>query len=374
MVAAGLSHIRHTCAPQCIGQAVTTEIAQDAEQRAESGTIASWIASLHPIVPWIIAWALLLPLPFFLMNTYTQFVVNVICINIILAVGLNIVKGFAGQVTVGHIALAAIGAYASAVFSTKLGLPFWGALPAAMLVTAFAGAIVGIPSFRLEGAYLALATLGLAESVRIVISGTEWLGGGIGYEGIPPPYIGNISLGDHRSYYYIAMPLALLGLYFSFSILSSDIGRAFKALREDPLAAAASGVNVRKYKVIAFVLSALYAGCAGSLQAHMAPGFLHPNSYTITEMITLLLMVVFGGIGHIWGGVIGAILVTIIDDLTRDYYQYRMAMFGSVIVLTVMFMPRGIGGIIDDFLVRRRFNAIRTRKAEGTAAAHDKKA
>lgn len=348
---------------------MATEAVENAEQRGQGGVIASRVGALHPIVPWIITWLCLLPLPLFLMNTYTQFVVNVICINIILAVGLNIVKGFAGQVTVGHIALAAIGAYASAVFSTKVGLPFWVALPAAMLVTAFAGAIVGIPSFRLEGAYLALATLGLAESVRIVISGTEWLGAGIGYEGIPPPSIGGVSLGDHRSYYYIAMPLALLGLYFSFSILSSDIGRAFKALREDPLAAAASGVNVRKYKVIAFVISALYAGCAGSLQAHMSPGFLHPNSYTITEMVTLLLMVVFGGIGHIWGGVIGAILVTIIDDLTRDYYQYRMAMFGSVIVLTVMFMPRGIGGIIDDFIVRRRFKAIRRRRAEQAAAA-----
>jgi branched-chain amino acid transport system permease protein len=96
----------------------------------------------------------------------------------------------------------------------------------------------------------------------------------------------------------------------------------------------------------------------------MAPGFIHPNSYTIAEMITLLLMVVFGGIGHVWGGVIGAIAVTIIDDLTRDYYQYRMVMFGTVIVLTVMFMPRGIGGLIDDFIVRRRFNAIRRRKAD----------
>ena len=231
-----------------------------------------------------------------------------------------------------------------------------------MLVTALAGAIVGIPSFRLEGAYLALATLGLAESVRIVISGTESLGGAIGYENIPPPFIGSMALDAHRSYYYVVMPLALLGIYFSFSILSSDIGRAFKALREDQLAAAASGVNVRKYKIIAFVLSALYAGCAGSLKAHMAPGFLNPNDYTITEMVTLLLMVVFGGIGHIWGGVIGAVLVTIINDLTQDYYRYRMAMFGSVIVLTVMFMPRGIGGMIDTYLVRRRFKAIRKAK------------
>ncbi len=118
-----------------------------------------------------------------------------------------------------------------------------------------------------------------------------------------------------------------------------------------------------KYKVIAFVISALYAGAAGSLQAHMAPGFLHPNNYTINEMITVLLMVVFGGLGHIWGGVIGAIVITIIDDFTRDYYTYRMLMFGMVIVLVVIFMPRGIGGIIDDFFVRRRFKAIRAGRA-----------
>jgi branched-chain amino acid transport system permease protein len=320
--------------------------------------------TVHPILPWLAGLAALLPVPWLVANTYHQYVVNVIGINVILAVGLNIVKGFAGQVTVGHIALAAIGAYTSAVVSIQLGLPFWAALPVAVLVTGLAGALVGIPSLRLEGAYLALATLGLAESVRIVISGTESLGGAVGLGNIPPPVLGGVALDGHRAYYYVVMPLALLGLYGSFSILSSDVGRAFKALREDPLAAAAAGVDVRRYKIVAFVLSALYAGCAGSLKAHMAPGFLNPNDYTITEMVTLLLMVVFGGIGHIWGGVIGAVLVTIINDLTQDYYTYRMAIFGSVIVLTVMFMPRGLGGLIDDRLVRRRFRRIREARAD----------
>jgi len=170
-----------------MGDAVRADALKSGEQASESGAGNPWFGGLHPIVPWLATWVLLLSLPFCLTNAYTQFVVNVVCINIILAVGLNIVKGFAGQVTVGHIALAAIGAYASAVLSTKAGLPFWGALPVAMLIAALAGAIVGIPSFRLEGAYLALATLGLAESVRIVISGTEWLGAAIGSAGIPPP-------------------------------------------------------------------------------------------------------------------------------------------------------------------------------------------
>ena len=327
------------------------------------------LSNVHPIVPWIIGFIALLPLPLVLPNAYHQYVANVILINIILAVGLNIVKGFAGQVTVGHIAIAAIGAYSSAVFSTMLGLPFWIALPCAVAVAGAAGAIVGIPSFRLEGAYLALATLGLAESVRIFISATDFLGAAIGFENIPPPNFFGTPLDTHASYYYVVLPLALIGMYFSFSILRTDIGRAFKALREDPLAAAATGINVRKYKLIAFVLSALYAGCAGSLLAHMTPGFIHPNSYTITEMVTLLLMIVFGGIGHIWGGVIGAIIVTIINDLTREYYQYQMLLFGGVIVLTVLYMPKGIGGLIDHYLVRRRFNAIRQAKQVKSNAA-----
>jgi len=233
-------------------------------------------------------------------------------------------------------------------------------------VTAAAGAIVGIPSFRLEGAYLALATLGLAESVRIFISATDYLGASVGYSDIPPPSLFGMSLDSFRSYYFVVMPLAVAGVYFSFCMLRSNIGRAFKALREDPLAAAASGINVRKYKSLAFIVSALYAGCAGSLAAHMSPGFLHPNSYTVVEMVTVLLMVILGGIGHVWGGIIGAIIVTIIYDLTREYYQYQLLIFGLVIVLTVMFMPTGIGGIIDRRLVTRRFAAI--RKARKDAA------
>jgi len=321
---------------------------------------------VRQFAPWLVGLAVMVPLPWVAFNDYQRYLLDLILINVILAVGLNIVKGFAGQVTVGHIAMMAIGAYTSAVLTTKFGVPFWFALPGAMLVTAGAGAIVGIPSFRLEGAYLALATLGLAESVRIFISATDYLGASVGYSDIPPPSLFGMPLNSFRSYYFVVMPLAVAGVYFSFCMLRSNIGRAFKALREDPLAAAASGINVRKYKSLAFIVSALYAGCAGSLAAHMAPGFLHPNSYTLVEMVTVLLMVVLGGIGHVWGGIIGAIVVTIIYDLTREYYQYQLLMFGMVIVLTVMFMPTGIGGVIDRYLVNRGFAAI--RKARKDAA------
>jgi branched-chain amino acid transport system permease protein len=321
---------------------------------------------MRHLAPWLIGLAVLIPLPWVALNDYHRYLLDLILINVIMAVGLNIVKGFAGQVTVGHVAMMAIGAYTSAVLATKFGLPFWLALPGAMLVTGAAGAIVGIPSFRLEGAYLALATLGLAESVRIFISATDYLGASVGYSDIPPPSLFGTPLGSFHGYYFVVMPLAVAGVYFSFCMLRSNIGRAFKALREDPVAAAASGINVRKYKSLAFIISALYAGCAGSLAAHMSPGFLHPNSFTVVEMVTVLLMVILGGIGHVWGGIVGAVVVTIVYDLTREYYQYQLLLFGMVIVLTVMYMPTGIGGIIDRYFVNRGFAAI--RKARKDAA------
>ena len=321
------------------------------------------LSRIHPVVPWCVGLILLLPLPWLAANTYQVYLLNHICIMIIMATGLNIVKGFAGQVTVGHVALAAVGAFTSAVLSTKFGMPFWVCMPVAVVVTVLTGALVAIPSFRLEGAYLALATLAFAQAVEIFIRVTNYLGSASGIGGIKPPVFFGIVLRDYQSYYYLAMPMTVLAVYASFAILKSATGRAFMAIREDPLTAAASGVHVKRYKLIAFMLSAVYAGLAGSLMAHMLPGYVHPNNFTVIEMVTVLLMVVLGGIGSIWGGVIGAIIVSIVADVTRDYYFYQLLLFGLVIVGTVIFMPKGIGGIIDRYFVSRRFVAARKATA-----------
>jgi branched-chain amino acid transport system permease protein len=326
------------------------------------------VAALHPGYRWGAAFVALLALPLAVFNGYQQYLLNLIMINIVLAVGLNIVKGFAGQVNVGHVALAAIGAYSSAVLSTKFGISFWFALPLATIATGLVGAIVGVPSFRLEGAYLALATLGLAESVRMFIGVTDYLGASVGFGGIPPPIIGGWRLDGYAAYYYVVMPIAVVGTYVATSILRSDIGRSFKAIREDPLAASASGIDLRKYKLLAFVVSALYAGCAGSLAAHMSPGFIHPDDYNLTRMVTVILMVVTGGLGHIWGGVIGAAVITAIAEWTRAYYQYEFIIFGMIVVLTMMYMPRGIGGYVDRWLATRRFVALRAGRVTDRAA------
>lgn len=320
--------------------------------------------SSHRLLPWILALFILLPLPQLAANNYQIYLLNFICIMIILATGLNIVKGFCGQVTVGHVALYAIGAYTSAVLSVNFGMPFWICLPAAVLAAASAGVLVGVPSFRLEGAYLALATLAFAQAVEVFIRVTNYLGSASGIGGIRPPSIFGYTLRNYDDYYLLVMPVMLVAVYASYALLRSATGRAFMAVREDPLTAAATGINVKRYKLIAFVISAIYAGVAGSLYAHMLPGYVHPNNFTVIEMVTVLLMVVLGGIGNIWGGVIGAVIVTIIADLTRDFYFYQLLAFGLVIVGTVLFMPKGIGGIIDRYFATRRFVAAREATAE----------
>ena len=345
------------------------------------------LASRHRLLPWLIAYVMLLPLPFIMstfFNSYLIDLANRCCLFILLAVGLNIVKGFCGQVTVGHIGLYAIGAVTSAVLSLEpggfggalgFGLPVWVSIPIAVLVTAFAGLIVGLPSVRLEGAYLALATLGLGESVRIFIAVTPALGSSTGLMMIPAPSIGSFVFDSFTSYYYLVMTAALVGIYFSFSILRSATGRAFQAIREDTIAASVNGINVVKYKLLAFVLSAIYAGLAGALFAHMPPGYLHHNNFTVIEMVTLLLMVVLGGIGNVWGGVIGAIVVTIAYDQTKDLVVYFMdrpiviqpLVFGLSMVLLVLFMPRGIGGWFEGVLRNRRFIKRSEEKLGGTA-------
>jgi branched-chain amino acid transport system permease protein len=194
------------------------------------------LGRIHRLLPWVIAYALLLPLPWIMTTFFNEYLIdlaNRACLFILLAVGLNIVKGFCGQVTVGHIGLYAIGAVTSAVLSLEpggfggalgFGLPVWVSIPIAVLFTAAAGLVVGLPSVRLEGAYLALATLGLGESVRIFIAVTPALGSSTGLMMIPSPSIGSFVFDDFASYYYLVMTAAVLGIYFSFRDLALGNG------------------------------------------------------------------------------------------------------------------------------------------------------
>ena len=310
----------------------------------------------YPFVGFIIAFFILMAVPsIFFTDIYQSHLATLICINIIVAAGLNIVKGYCGQVTVGHVGLYAVGSYTAGCMFLYLGSGLWITLPAAIIVTALFGVVMGVPSLRLEGPYLALATLGGGEAIRLFIENGEFFGSTYGISSISQPVIFDVPFDTPDKYYFIAMPIMLVAIYFSFSVLKSSVGRAFMAIREDQISAAASGINVKKYKLLAFILSAMFAGAAGAVYAHFPPGYIHPNNYTVIEMVTFLAMVVFGGLGHLWGGIIGAVIITIVYDITRPLYQYQLFIFGLTIVFTILFMPKGIGGFIDKYFIDRRF-------------------
>ena len=314
------------------------------------------IISQYPFLGFIIAYLVLLCVPtIFFTDLYQSHLSSLIFINIIVAAGLNIVKGYCGQVTVGHVGLYAVGSYTAGCMFMYLGSDLWMTLPAAIIVTGLFGIAFGIPSFRLEGPYLALATLGGGEAIRLFIENGEFFNSTYGISSISQPTIFGVPFDTPDKYYYISLPVMIIAVYFSYSILKSSIGRAFMSVREDPISAAASGIDIKKYKILAFILSAMFAGAAGAVYAHLPPGYIHPNNYTVIEMVTFLAMVVFGGLGHIWGGIIGAIIITIVYDLTRPLYEYQLFIFGLTIVLTILFMPKGIGGFIDKIFIDKRF-------------------
>ena len=314
------------------------------------------VISQYPFLGFIIAYLVLLCVPsIFFTDLYQSHLSSLIFINIIVAAGLNIVKGYCGQVTVGHVGLYAVGSYTAGCMFMYLGSDLWMTLPAAIIVTGLFGIAFGIPSFRLEGPYLALATLGGGEAIRLFIENGEFFNSTYGISSISQPVIFGVPFDTPDKYYYISLPIMIIAVYFSYSILKSSIGRAFMSVREDPISAAASGIDIKKYKILAFILSAMFAGAAGAVYAHLPPGYIHPNNYTVIEMVTFLAMVVFGGLGHIWGGIIGAIIITIVYDLTRPLYEYQLFIFGLTIVLTILFMPKGIGGFIDKIFIDKRF-------------------
>ena len=314
------------------------------------------VISQYPFLGFIIAYLVLLCVPsIFFTDLYQSHLSSLIFINIIVAAGLNIVKGYCGQVTVGHVGLYAVGSYTAGCMFMYLGSDLWMTLPAAIVVTGLFGIAFGIPSFRLEGPYLALATLGGGEAIRLFIENGEFFNSTYGISSISQPVIFGVPFDTPDKYYYISLPVMIIAVYFSYSILKSSIGRAFMSVREDPISAAASGIDIKKYKILAFILSAMFAGAAGAVYAHLPPGYIHPNNYTVIEMVTFLAMVVFGGLGHIWGGIIGAIIITIVYDLTRPLYEYQLFIFGLTIVLTILFMPKGIGGFIDKIFIDKRF-------------------
>lgn len=255
-----------------------------------------------------------------------------ICINIILAVSLNLINGFTGQFSIGHAGFMAVGAYVSAVFTVKLGLPFVSGILAGALGAGILGFLIGLPTLRLKGDYLAIATLGLGEIIRIVILNIPYVGGASGFMGIP-------RLTDF-TWVYVWM---LITIFFIKNLINSTHGRACISIRENEIAAEAMGIDTTKYKVLAFTIGAAFAGVAGGLFSHYFY-IAHPASFTFMKSFDILTMVVLGGLGSISGSITAAILLTYVSAELASYPEWRMIIYSLMLIVLMLYRPQGLFG------------------------------
>ncbi|MFS0605373.1 branched-chain amino acid ABC transporter permease [Peribacillus frigoritolerans] len=252
-------------------------------------------------------------------------------INIMLATSLHLIIGITGQFSIGHAGFLAVGAYASAVMTMKLELPFIMAVLTGGVIAAVAGMVIGIPSLRLKGDYLAIATLGFGEIVRIVLLNIEYVGGASGMQV------------SHLTTWPWVFACVMITVLVIRNFTNSTHGRACISVREDETAADAMGINTTYYKVAAFVIGAFFAGIAGSLYAHNFY-IIQPSNFGFLKSFDILIFVVLGGLGSLSGSVLAAILLTIVTTFLQDYPETRMIIYSLVLILMMIFRPQGLMG------------------------------
>jgi branched-chain amino acid transport system permease protein len=307
--------------------------------------------------------------PSFVSNNFYVRIMIVAGIYIIVVTGLSLLMGYAGQVSLGHAAFYGLGAYTSGILTTKYQMSVWPAMLVAALLTALVAYAIGVPTLRLKGHYLAVATLGFGEIMNILFGELKGLTGGMdGLRGIPSPSLGGLVLDTYRSYYYLVWIAVVVFLVFALNLAGSRVGRALRAVHGSQVAAEAMGVNTSRYKIQVFILSAVYASAAGSLYAHLN-GFVSPENFSVTVSVLLMVMAVVGGMTRVWGAVVGAAGLTLFAEYTRGFEDYSSLVYGLALVLIVIFMPQGIVPWVEETRKRIREWAARLPgKRTGTTA------
>jgi len=282
-----------------------------------------------------------LPL-FFLNQTFLISIFSQVIIFSIAALGLNILIGFAGQISIGHAAFLAIGAYVSAVLTKNFNFPFLVTIILSGGVSGFFGLVLGFPALRLKGFYLAIATLAFGVAVEKILAAWDFVGGHTGMANVPNPDLFGIEIQSDIGKYYIIAAVAVFLFIVAYNILQSKTGRAFKAIRESEFAARSSGINIAKYKLIAFIMSAVYAGVAGSLYAHTI-NYIGPADFGLGISINLLAMIVVGGLASMSGNFIGASIMVAVPFFFSRITLPMSFIFGLLLIFVVLFFPKGLG-------------------------------
>ena len=301
-----------------------------------------------------VAWAL----PYGL-GGYAIHVVDIALVFALLAIGMGLAMGIAGQINLAQIAFFGVGAYTTAILTTQGDLGFWPAAALAVVAAALIGLLVAIPALRMQSHYLGIVTLGLALGFINWTTNADLAGGADGISAIPVPPLFGINLSSEYLYYYVEVVVFAVALAFGMFVVRTSLGRRMRAMRDDPLAAGAIGAEIPLLRMTAFLLSSLYGGVAGVLYAGLIR-FVAPDTFNIANMFLLLAMVVIGGRQSLVGCVIGAAGLSLVREQLVDYPTYAQLGFGSVVVLMVVFAPTGLAGIparVRAALARRRGSA-----------------
>jgi len=295
----------------------------------------------------------------FLANAYMLYVANMIGFAIIGAIGLNLLTGFTGQISLGHAAFLGVGAYTSAILVTRLGFSFWLSIPFAGMVAALAGMIIGIPSLRVKGLYLCIATLAAQFIFEFIFIHWESMTKGITGINIPNPCIGGLEFSTEKEFYWITLFFVALGVVYARNLVRSRMGRAFVAIRDRDLSAEIIGINLFRYKLSAFAISSFYAGVAGALWVTFLK-VITPDHFPFILSIQYLAMIIVGGLGSVLGSIFGAVFMTLIPEILNYlseivkmhapgheeiFVPMKEVIFGVMIVLFLVFEPRGLAEI-----------------------------
>jgi len=298
--------------------------------------------------------ALVAAIPLVIGNEYYLGVLIFTAFNCLTCIGLCLLMGYAGQISIGHGAFVAIGAYSAGILTTALGWSPWTAMAADVVIVAVVTATVGIPTLRLKGHYLAMATLGFASIVHILAVATvDVTGGPSGLLNIPRISVFGYELDSDLKFFYFSWAVVVIGLYLAFNLINSRVGRGLRALHGSEDAASSLGVNITSYKIQVFVLSAVYAGISGSLYAYYV-NYIDPGPFGVMHSVLLVTMVAVGGMHKIWGAFTGAVLLSLLPEFlssATDYLQvmgiayqpdYDILVYGGILLLIMLFLPEGV--------------------------------
>ncbi len=291
--------------------------------------------------PLLVLAAVLLLLPLVLPNNFYYDIAIRMAINAIIVLGLNLLIGFAGQISLGHAGFIGIGAYASAILPTHFGWHPLLAMTAGAAAASIVAGVVARPIFRLKGHYLAMATLGLGIIIAIVIKNEATYTGGPDGMPVPALGIGSFTINGEKQWYWVLAGLLLFSFWASRNLIDSPFGRALRALHGSEVASQVMGVDVVRYKVAIFILSAFFASIMGSVTAHYI-GFVTPNIADFFHSIELVTMVVVGGMASIYGSLIGAVLLTALPQALSTFEGWETVVFGAILIFCMIFLPRGL--------------------------------